>query len=194
MRSVEMGRVVNMTMSVAHILLIGLSHLSRLNGLFLETNKMSLITQWLRMSSCFLRMEASFLYNEFGEQVGSVLDGVTSRADVAYETDASNVVWRVTTERTFGATTNACTVVRERLTGLSDECRACTETHDLSGLWTRTTVSYDAETGRTTETVESSDAGAATTVKTFGVAAAGRVAVEQSRGRVWTRREQEWRP
>ena len=31
-------------------------------------------------------------------------------------------------------------------------------------------MSYDAETGRTTETVESSDAGAATTVKTFGVA------------------------
>ncbi len=60
--------------------------------------------------------------------------------------------------------------VRERLTGLSDECRACTETHDLSGRWTRTTVSYDAENGRTTETVESSDAGTATTVKKKGVA------------------------
>ena len=48
-----------------------------------------------------------YLYNELGEQVGTVLDGITNRTDVSYETDASNITWRVTTERTFGDSTPA---------------------------------------------------------------------------------------
>ena len=36
-----------------------------------------------------------YIYNDLGEQVGTVLDGVTNRTDTAYETNSSNVVWRV---------------------------------------------------------------------------------------------------
>ena len=100
--------------------------------------------------------ESSFLYNDYGEQVGVLQDGVTTRADVAYETDSSNIVWRVTTERTFGASTNACAVTRERLTGLSDGCRSCVVKTDLSGAWMRNEKSFDPDSKIETETTQSS--------------------------------------
>ena len=100
--------------------------------------------------------ESSFLYNDFGEQIGVLQDGVTTRADVAYETDSSNIVWRVTTERTFGELTNACVVTRERLTGFSDGCRSCIVKTDLSGAWMRSEKSFDPDSKIEAETTQSS--------------------------------------
>ena len=99
------------------------------------------------------------LYNDLGEAVGTAAFGVTNRNDVTYETDASNVTWRVMTQRTFcGSMTNALTSIRERLTGLGAECRSCVETREISGRWTRLTSSFNPATSIKTETVAFSDA------------------------------------
>ena len=105
---------------------------------------------------------STFLYNDFGEQIGVLHNGVTTRADTSYETDISNITWRVTTERTFGAATNSCTITRERLTGLSDVCRR----HSIKTVGrvvpnapqttTESIVSFDPETNIETETITSS--------------------------------------
>ena len=114
--------------------------------------------------------ETSFLYNDSGEQVGVLQDGVTTRTDTEYETDESNIVWRVTTERTFGASTNACVITRERLTGLSDACRYCAFKSDLSGAWMRIERSFNSESGFETETTESSDNETVSVMKIMGLA------------------------
>ena len=114
--------------------------------------------------------ESSFLYNDYGEQVGVLQDGVTTRTDTEYETDESNIVWRVTTERTFGASTNACVITRERLTGLSDACRSCAFKSDLSGAWMRIEKSFNSESGFETETTESSDNETVSVMKMMGLA------------------------
>ena len=112
------------------------------------------------------------LYNDLGEQVGTVLDGITNRTDTAYETDASNIVWRVETSTVIGPSTNSLTVTRTQLTGLSDSCRRHTITISgtqggppigeaaLSPLQIGTTTdsltTYDPATGIETETITSS--------------------------------------
>ena len=63
------------------------------------------------------------LYNDLGEAVGQVKNGVTNRTDTTYEV-SSNVLWRVTTQITAGGTRSVASVTQERLTGLSDELRS----------------------------------------------------------------------
>ncbi len=111
----------------------------------------------------------AYLYDDYGEQVGTILDNITTRTDIAYETDASNIVWRVTTSRTFGASTNACSVVRERLTGLGGDCRSETEVSDLSGKGSRRRLSAGQESGLSFETMETSDTGTVTNALAFGL-------------------------
>ncbi len=112
-----------------------------------------------------------YIYNDLGEQVGTVLDGVTNRTDTTYETDSSNVVWRVVTSTVVGPSTNSLTITRTRLTGLSDACRRhmielvgraapCTPSGGSPSLATATVtetlVAFDPSTGIETETVTSS--------------------------------------
>ena len=106
----------------------------------------------------------TYLYNDFGEQVGTVLDGVTNRTDTTYETDSSNVVWRVVTSTVVGPSTNSLQIVRTQLNGLSDTCRR----HEITmvgrvvpnapfdGTVSETLVVFDPETGIETETITSS--------------------------------------
>ena len=110
------------------------------------------------------------LHNAAGEQVGTVLDGVTNRTDVTYAADASGVVWKVETSVVASPDTNALSIVRTRLTGLSDVCRrhvvavagaaSVPSTGDggdgAAGVRTETLVSFDPSTGVETETVTSS--------------------------------------
>ena len=112
----------------------------------------------------------TYLYNDWGEQVGTVLDGVTNRTDTAYETDSSNIVWRVVTDTVIGPTTNSLHIVRTRLTGLSDACRRHTielvgrddpiapggSPSSATATLTETLVTFDPETGIETEAVTSS--------------------------------------
>ena len=108
----------------------------------------------------------TFLHDDCGEQVGAVLDGITNRTDLSYETDASNVVWRVETSTVVGPSINSISVTRTRLTGLSDSCRrqvvtftGATGASPVAGLRTETTAVCDSTTGIVTETVTSSAAG-----------------------------------
>ena len=111
------------------------------------------------------------LYGACGEPVGTAVNGVTRRSDVSYETDASNVTWRVTTERTFAAgRTNACTVTRERLTGLSDALRSHVEIHEANGPQTVERTSFDAATGLVTETRTSTAAPSVVRRTRYGLA------------------------
>ena len=106
--------------------------------------------------------ESVFFYDDCGNQVGVLQDGITTRADTSYETDISNITWRVTTERTFGATTNSCTITRERLTGLSNACRRHTikkvgrVVPNAPQTTTESIVSFDPETNIETGTIISS--------------------------------------
>ena len=111
-----------------------------------------------------------YLYNDFGEQIGTVADGVTNRADVAYE-QVSNDWWKATATSVTGPFTNSLTIVREQLTGLCDSCRRHTitltggATSPLPTVVTETIVSYDPDTDIETETVTSSVA--ATVVRRY---------------------------
>ena len=113
----------------------------------------------------------AYLYNDWGDQVGTVLDGITNRTDTTYETDALNIVWRVETSTVIGPSTNSLTIVRTQLTGLSNSCRRHTVTltgtaailaaHGtgvlpVDGSLTESLVIFDPSTGIETETVTSS--------------------------------------
>ena len=98
------------------------------------------------------------LYDACGQPVGTALDGVTNRTDVAYVIDASNAVWRVeTSARIAGGVTNAVTVVREQLSGFGGGLRGRAVSIDADGLETRSEKTLDDGTGIETETETASD-------------------------------------
>lgn len=107
------------------------------------------------------------LYDACGERIGTAVNGVTNTSVSAYETDVSNVVWRVVREATAGPATNALTITRERLTGFVDGLRAYVETHEADGPRVVEKKVFDAGTGVTTETRTSTVAPPAA-VRSFG--------------------------
>ena len=118
----------------------------------------------------------AYLYNDCSEQIGTETFGVTNRTDVAYETDTSNIVWRVETASVIGPHTNSLSSVRTRLTGLSDACRRHTvsvwggaETLSPS-VTTETVASFDPVTAIETETTTSSATATVVRQSAHGVA------------------------
>ena len=112
---------------------------------------------------------SQYVYNSFGERVGETVNGVTSCADVTYETDASNIAWRVET-RTVSSdgSTNSCAQTHTRMNGLSAAVRSeIVETRDGAEV-SRTLVSYDAESETERETVSNAVGGVSWTVSKFG--------------------------
>ena len=104
----------------------------------------------------------TYLYNDLGEQVGTVLDGITNRTDVTYA-QISNEWWKVETTTVIGPSTNSLSVTRTQLTGLSASCRRHTVTitgttgvSPVAGATTETLTTYDPSTGIETETTTSS--------------------------------------
>ena len=129
---------------------------------------------------------AQYVYNPFGERVGETVDGVTTRTDVTYETDPSNVAWRVETAvLTGGGATNSVSATRTRLTGLSDALRSETvELRDGAEVL-RTTTAWDDAAGAVTQCVWSVANGASWAKFVHGlevesVSPAGRVATYYS--------------
>ena len=111
----------------------------------------------------------SCLYDDCGEEVGSVADGVTERSDVTYE-ETSNAWWRVTTESTAcEGGTNAMTVTREQLTGLGDGLRSRTITDIIGGVKSCKTVAFDYGSGVATETLTSSAASPVVSRSVYGI-------------------------
>ncbi len=91
------------------------------------------------------------LYDDLGEQIGTVVSGITNRTDVAYET-VSGEVWRVT-ESLSGESRS---VIRERLTGLSNTLRRHTVAIDANGVTNEATAVWNEPTQTLTETQTSS--------------------------------------
>ena len=108
------------------------------------------------------------LYDVCGEKVGTLLDGIVHRRETTYE-ELSNDWWKVTRESTVGSRTNATSVTREQLTGLSAACRARSVAVSAAGVRTETTTSYDADTGLETRTSSSSVGGTCVTVSRCGL-------------------------
>ena len=105
------------------------------------------------------------VYNDLGELVGSVSDGVVSRRDEEYE-QVSNVWWKVERSVVFsGGVTNSASEVRERVTGLSDAVRRQVVRISADGVATETTESYDPVADVTVETTVSPTEG--TVVRTL---------------------------
>ena len=91
------------------------------------------------------------LYDVRGEEVGEMLDGVTTRKEIDYE-EVSNVWWKVTREITEASHTNALTVTREQVTGLGSGIRSRVVKEVREGEKSDVTVSFDAASGLLTET------------------------------------------
>jgi RHS repeat-associated protein len=77
------------------------------------------------------------LYDDLGDPVGAVVSGITNRTDVSYAT-VGGEVWRVTESLACAARS----VIRERLTGLSDTLRrhnfkvgANNVTNEMTAVW-----------------------------------------------------------
>lgn len=109
------------------------------------------------------------LYNDLGEAIGQTKNGVTSVSDTDYEIE-SNTLWRVSSQIVSGSVTNASSIVKERLTGLSDALRSETETWRNGALALHAYSSFDAENDILTEVSESATAGTTTTRSRFGIA------------------------
>jgi len=116
-----------------------------------------------------VRRVTDCLYDACGELVGAAAEGVTSRTDVAYEVDASNVAWRVTTEASFGSRTNDWSVTRERLNELDGGLRSCVDMEMMRGVKTRVVRVFDEASGVTTETRTASDGATVVSRSRFGV-------------------------
>lgn len=128
-------------------------------------------------SSRMLRMEFSagqvertsyMIHNQAGEQVGTVLDGVTNRTDVTYE-EISNAWWRVTTEVTVGPNATSVSVLKEQMTGLGGGLRGRRMSIDATGLETFTELTFNADTQIETETEARSDGTWKTTRRKHGL-------------------------
>ena len=128
-------------------------------------------------SSRMLRMEFSagqvertsyMIHNQAGEQVGTVLDGVTNRTDVTYE-ELSNAWWRVTTEVTVGPNANSVSVLKEQMTGLGGGLRGRKASIAATGLETFTELTFNADTQIETESEVRSDGTWKTTRRKHGL-------------------------
>ena len=118
---------------------------------------------------------SSYLYDESGEELGLVLNGVANCSEIAYE-EESNAWWKVTRESVVAdegtsasAATNSFTVTREQLTGLGVGLRSRVITDVMNGEKSSVAVTYNPTTGYTTETRTSSVASPVITRSYCGV-------------------------
>ena len=116
---------------------------------------------------------ALVVYDSLGNEVGTVLDGVTSRIDEAYEEDVTGAVWKVTRDVEFGASgkTNRYVETRVRLSGLggADGLRSEKHVATLCGGSVVRTVSRDAAAGVETEVVSNAVSGVETRIRMHGL-------------------------
>jgi len=111
----------------------------------------------------------TYLYNPWGEGVGTVIDGVTNRTDVGYE-QFSNEWWRVTTTSVIGPNTNSVSVFKEQLTGLGNGgLRGRTIRIGADGVTATSERIYDDVTNVETETERHSTGEWAITRRMFGL-------------------------
>ncbi|MBR0066558.1 MAG: RHS repeat-associated core domain-containing protein [Kiritimatiellae bacterium] len=110
----------------------------------------------------------TYLYNDWGEGVGTVVDGVTNRTDVGYE-QISNEWWRVTTTSVIGSNTNSVSAFKQQLTGLGNGLRGRTIRIGTDGVTTTSVRIYDDATNIETETERHSTGEWAITRRMYGL-------------------------
>ncbi len=88
-------------------------------------------------------------YNARGERISASRENKTAETETTYETDASNIVWRIETAmRITGSVTNSVRVRRTQLTGLfCDGLRSRIVEIPESGIATTTESSFDPASG-----------------------------------------------
>ena len=109
------------------------------------------------------------LYDNLGDAVGQLKNGIVSRNDTEYAVE-SNALWRVTTQTVVGSVSNICAATKERLTGLSDELRSETFAYQNGALALHSHSWFDTTNSILTEVSESANAGTTTVKSKFGIA------------------------
>ena len=110
------------------------------------------------------------VYNDWGESVGSIREGVTNRNDVVYEMDDDCAWWKVTQQTVVGSETNSVTESREQLTDREPGLKSRRIDISAEGVVTETRETFDAVTGESMTVTSNSVAGVTTRVARYGVA------------------------
>ena len=125
------------------------------------------------VASTFITADVSQMttpvYNDWGESVGSVRDGVTNRNDVAYEMDGDGAWWKVTRQTVVGSETNSVAEIREQLTGREEGLKSRRIDISAEGVVSEMRESLDAATGGSTTVTSNSLAGVTTRTARYGV-------------------------
>lgn len=110
------------------------------------------------------------VYNARGEEVGSELDGVTSRTDETYEEDADGNWWKVTcSERSDGETVESSSERREQLTGRASGVISRRIDIDADGVVEETVERTGAAEGERVTVVSNAVTGVRTQTRRYGV-------------------------
>ena len=110
------------------------------------------------------------VYNERGEEVGSVQDGVTSRTDEAYEMDSDGNWWKVTrSERSDGETVDSSSERREQMTGRESGVISRRIDVDADGVAEETVERRSAAEGERVTSVSNAVTGVRTQTRRYGV-------------------------
>ena len=109
------------------------------------------------------------VYNDWGESVGSVRDGVTNRNDVAYEMDGDGAWWKVTRQAVVGSETNSVAESREQLTDREMGLKSRRIDISAEGVVTETRETFDTVTGESTTVTSNSLAGVTTRRSRYGL-------------------------
>ena len=109
------------------------------------------------------------VYNDWGESVGSVRDGVTSRNDVTYELDDDGAWWKVSRQTVAGSETNSVTESREQLTDREPGLKNRRIDISADGVTTETCETFDSATGESTTVTSNAIAGVTTRTARYGV-------------------------
>ena len=111
----------------------------------------------------------SVVYNDRGEEVGTVENGICTRRDMTYEQDGGGW-WKVTRQAIFADdVTNAVVEMREQLTGRGADVRKRNVQISADGVVQDTVVVANAD-GTETTTVSNALAGVVVTTNLYGLA------------------------
>ena len=110
------------------------------------------------------------IYDDRGEQVGSVQDGVTNRTDETYEMDMDGNWWKVTrSERSDGEKVDSSSERREQLTGRESGVISRRIEIDTDGVTEETVERTGAAEGERVTSVSNAVTGVRTQTRWYGV-------------------------
>ena len=110
------------------------------------------------------------VYNELGEEVGSELDGITSRTDETYEMDMDGSWWKVTrSERSDDEMVDSSSERREQLTGRASDVISRRIEIDADGVVEETVERRGAAEGERVTVVSNAVTGVRTQTRRYGV-------------------------